>query len=150
NVWFEEYGESHENTTNKVIHWICVPSIAFSLLGLIGMIPQPALFGGLPFLSWPVVVVGLALVYYFILSPPLALGMVVVSVVMLGSLHHLANSGAPILAISAGVFVSAWIGQFIGHKTEGKKPSFFKDIQFLLIGPIWLLGSVYRRLGIRY
>ena len=44
----------------------------------------------------------------------------------------------------------AWIGQFIGHKIEGEKPSFFEDLQFLLIGPAWLLGAIYQKLGIRY
>ena len=39
--------------------------------------------------------------------------------------------------------------QFIGHAVEGKRPSFFKDLQFLLIGPIWLLSNLYRRVGIR-
>jgi uncharacterized membrane protein YGL010W len=52
----------------------------------------------------------------------------------------------PILALF--VFVLAWIGQFIGHKIEGKKPSFIKDIQFLLIGPIWLLSDIYNKLKI--
>ena len=42
------------------------------------------------------------------------------------------------------VFVLAWIGQFIGHLIEGKRPSFFKDLQFLLIGPAWLMAFVYR------
>ena len=48
------------------------------------------------------------------------------------------------------IFVLAWIGQFIGHKIEGEKPSFFEDLQFLLIGPDWLLGAIYQKLGIRY
>ena len=48
------------------------------------------------------------------------------------------------------IFVIAWIGQFIGHKIEGKKPSFFEDIQFLLIGPAWLLSFIYNKLGIKY
>jgi len=148
--WFEEYGESHENHTNKLIHWICVPLIMFSIVGLIGMIPPLAAFGSLPFLSWPVVLMAVVLVYYFILSPALGLGMLFVSMVILGSLHHLANAGAPIVAICTSLFVAAWIGQFIGHKIEGKKPSFFKDVQFLLIGPIWLLGSLYRWAGIPY
>ena len=52
----------------------------------------------------------------------------------------------PIFAII--VFVLAWVGQFIGHKIEGKKPSFIKDIQFLLIGPIWLLSAIYNKLNI--
>ena len=76
--------------------------------------------------------------------------MLFVSIVMLGTLHHLANAGAPITTICVAIFVVAWTGQFIGHKIEGKKPSFFKDIQFLLIGPIWLLSDLYKRLGIRY
>ena len=48
------------------------------------------------------------------------------------------------------IFVVAWIGQFIGHAIEGRRPSFFKDLQFLLIGPIWLLAFVYRSIGLRY
>ena len=48
------------------------------------------------------------------------------------------------------VFILAWIGQFIGHKIEGKKPSFFEDIQFLLIGPAWLLSFIYKKLGIKF
>ena len=52
--------------------------------------------------------------------------------------------------VSLIIFIIAWIGQFIGHKIEGKKPSFFQDIQFLLIGPAWLIGFIYRRFNIRY
>src|SRR5262245_46038932 len=143
--WFAEYGESHENALNKAIHWICVPSIMFSLLGMIGSIPEPV-----PGVSLPLIVMALAVLYYFILSPALGVGMLLVSVAFLGTLHHLANAGAPILPISIAIFVAAWVGQFIGHKIEGKKPSFFKDIQFLLIGPVWLLSALYRRVGIRY
>jgi uncharacterized membrane protein YGL010W len=75
--------------------------------------------------------------------------MAAVFILMLGTLHHLANAGAPITAICIALFVAAWIGQFVGHKIEGKKPSFFKDLQFLLIGPIWLLNDLYRKLGIQ-
>jgi uncharacterized membrane protein YGL010W len=71
--WFAEYGESHEDHTNKLIHWICVPAIMFSLIGLVGSIPPPAAFGSLPFLSWATITVGVALVYYMLLSPALAL-----------------------------------------------------------------------------
>ena len=148
--WLDEYGESHHDHTNKLIHWICVPAIIFSIIGLIGSLPQPVTFRALPFLSWPVIAAALALVYYFALSPALGIGMAFVFVVMLGSLHHLANAGAPITWICAAIFVIAWVGQFIGHKIEGKKPSFFKDIQFLLIGPVWLLSDLYRKLGIPF
>ena len=146
-AWLEEYGESHHDHTNKIVHWICVPAIMFSIVGLIGSIPPPSFA---PNLSWAVVTVAMAILYYFALSPALAVGMILVSILMLGTLHHLANAGAPMLAICIAIFVVAWVGQFIGHKIEGKKPSFFKDVQFLLIGPIWLLAFVYKRLGIHY
>jgi uncharacterized membrane protein YGL010W len=56
----------------------------------------------------------------------------------------------PLWVISLIIFFVAWIGQFYGHKVEGKKPSFLKDIQFLLIGPAWLMHFIYKRLGIPY
>ena len=46
--------------------------------------------------------------------------------------------------LSLGIFVLAWIGQFYGHKVEGKKPSFFKDLQFLLIGPLWTIKTILK------
>ena len=56
----------------------------------------------------------------------------------------------PVWQICLVVFIAAWIGQFIGHKIEGKKPSFLKDIVFLLIGPAWLLSKIYRKVGLKY
>ncbi len=52
--------------------------------------------------------------------------------------------GAHVLATAAVVFVLAWIGQFVGHRIEGRKPSFLEDVKFLLVGPAWLLSFVYR------
>jgi uncharacterized membrane protein YGL010W len=92
-----------------------------------------------------------ALVYYGMLSLPLALGALPVFLLMLWSIDSLGRAAwAPVWLVCTAVFVLAWIGQFIGHAIEGKRPSFFKDVQFLLIGPLWLLADIYRRLGIRY
>ncbi|CEA02036.1 hypothetical protein BN1049_00618 [Pseudomonas saudimassiliensis] len=134
--WFEEYGESHQNPLNKLAHWICVPLITFSVLGILWALhPVVAM-----------VTVGLALVFYALLSWQLAAVMLVQSLLMLWILSLLPQVFWP----SVIIFVLAWIGQFIGHHVEGKKPSFFKDLQFLLIGPAWLLGFVFRKLGWRY
>ena len=48
------------------------------------------------------------------------------------------------------IFIIAWVGQFIGHKIEGQKPSFFEDIQFLLIGPAWIISFIYKKMGINF
>ncbi|SDK26226.1 Uncharacterized membrane protein YGL010W [Ferrimonas sediminum] len=134
--WFAEYGESHRNPTNKTIHWICVPLITFSVLG--------ALWALSPLLTWALIAV--ALVFYLNLSRNIALAMALVTGFMLLIISNLTN----LFMICAVIFVLAWIGQFYGHHVEGKKPSFFKDVQFLLIGPIWLLGFVFRKRGWHY
>ncbi|HIQ52428.1 MAG TPA: DUF962 domain-containing protein [Pseudomonas pachastrellae] len=134
--WFDEYGESHRNPINKLTHWICVPLITFSVLGMLWAIhPWVAML-----------VVGASLLFYAMLSWQIAAAMLVVSLVMLLILSMMTYVFWPSVAI----FVLAWIGQFIGHHIEGKKPSFFKDVQFLLIGPAWLLGFIFRLFGIRY
>ncbi|GAA4380102.1 DUF962 domain-containing protein [Hymenobacter koreensis] len=147
-----EYGESHQNPTNKLVHWVCVPLIMFSLLGLLWCIPVPYAIARLsPWLNWATLVMLLAVVYYLRLSVPLAIGMVLVSTGIALLLRGIEQQNAlPLWALCLIVFVAAWAGQFWGHKVEGKKPSFLKDIQFLLIGPLWLLHFVYRRLGWAY
>ena len=133
-----QYSESHLNPTNEVIHCVCVPLIVFSLLGLI--------WAAHPLLAVAVVVV--SLVYYFKLSRNFALGMLVMSAFMLAVLAALPPGS--VLPLSIVIFVLSWIGQFIGHKIEGKKPSFFDDLRFLLIGPLFVLGFLYRRFKLAY
>lgn len=151
----EEYGESHQNPTNKLVHWVCVPSIFFSIVGLIFSIPPGFLADTLPFMgqfaNWATIALLIVLIYYLSLSVPLTLGMALFSVICLALANFLQIEFPGKLAlICLGVFVIAWIGQFYGHKVEGKKPSFFKDLQFLLIGPAWLMSFIYKRIGIAY
>jgi uncharacterized membrane protein YGL010W len=151
----EEYGESHQNSTNKTIHWICVPLIFFSIVGLVASIPsqavQSVLGDGNPYANWAAVVLVLVLIYYVSLSIPLSIGMMLFGALCLFLANFLARLiNMPLWATSLIIFFLAWIGQFYGHKVEGKKPSFFKDIQFLLIGPAWLMHFIYKRLGIPY
>ena len=148
-----EYGESHQNPTNKLVHWVCVPLIMFSLLGLLWSIPVPAAVAQLagPWLNWATLVMVAALLYYLRLSGRLALGMVLVWLVLAAGLRVLDRlPGLPLWGTCLLIFSLAWVGQFWGHQVEGKKPSFLKDLQFLLIGPLWLLHFVYRHLGWRY
>lgn len=133
-----QYADSHRDPTNELIHFVCIPLIVFTLLGILWVIsPFVALAG-----------CAAALVYYFRLSRPFACGMLLLSAVMLGVLAMMPP--LTVLPLSIAIFVLAWIGQFIGHKIEGKKPSFFDDLRFLLIGPLFVLGFLYRRLHLAY
>ena len=132
------YGVSHRNHTNELIHMVCVPVIVFSLLGSLWWIH-------------PLVAIAVsagALWYYLKLSRPFAIGMLVMSLLMLGVLGAMPPQA--VLPLSLALFVLAWIGQFIGHQIEGKKPSFIDDLRFLLIGPLFVLGFLYRRMKLAY
>ncbi len=150
--WFAEYAVCHQNSTNKALHWICIPLILLSLIGLLWGIPIPGT-GSIssPYLNWGMLLIVVSLLFYLRLSLTLAAGMLLVAAAAVAVLigYQRAEIG-PVWIASLVVFVVAWIGQFIGHKIEGKKPAFFEDIQFLLIGPIWLLAFIYRRMGIPY
>jgi uncharacterized membrane protein YGL010W len=149
--WLDEYGSSHRNPTNEVLHWICVPVILWCVLGFLWIIPFPAgIRSAVPCANWATLIALLAIIYYASLSVPLALGILPLLALMLWSIDALSrNAAAPLWLICVSLFVLAWIGQFVGHAIEKKRPSFFKDLQFLLIGPMWLLSNMYRRLGIR-
>ncbi len=147
-----EYGESHENRLNKLIHWICVPVIVWTVVALIWSIPFPWKIGlGIVPVNWAVIALVLAQVYYFSLSRRLGMGLLLYNLAMLWLTAAIEQASPwPLWQVALVVFVVAWIGQFIGHIFEGKRPSFFKDVQFLLIGPAWLMSFVYRKIGYPY
>jgi uncharacterized membrane protein YGL010W len=149
--WFGEYGESHSNPRNEWLHIICVPPIVMSVIGFIWSIPVPAAFTEIsPWFNWATLAIALAAVYYFTLSFALGFGAAIALVAMAFLVSWLDTFAWPLWLTCLLIFAIGWVGQFIGHAIEGKRPSFFKDLQFLLIGPLWLLGHLYRRLGISY
>ena len=148
NDWLNEYGESHKNETNKLIHWICVPAILFSILGMLYAVKLP-LFIGAYQLNIDIIVSVAVLLYYFSLSVSLSVGMFLYLLVCMLVANLIESSRImPLWLFSIIIFALAWVGQFYGHKIEGKKPSFLKDIQFLMIGPAWLMSFIYKKLGV--
>ena len=144
--WFRLYGESHQNPTNKLIHFICVPAIYFAIMGLLWRLPEPAFFPA--WLNWAALSLLITLPFYWRLSSLLMFGMAVFSAGCFWLLAVLENVGISVLWTSIIVFVVAWFFQFVGHAVEGKKPSFFQDMQFLLIGPAWIMGFLFQKCGI--
>ena len=149
--WINDYGISHQNSTNKKIHWICVPAIMFTLLGLLSLVKFDL---GEFRVNLVYILIILAWLFYLRLSIKISVGMFAISSISLVGIYQLEKiiglENWTLFFIYLGIFVLAWIGQFIGHKIEGQKPSFFEDLQFLLIGPVWLLSFIYKKLGIRY
>jgi uncharacterized membrane protein YGL010W len=151
---FAEYAESHQNPKNKTIHWICVPLIFFSILGFISLIPSPQIllkyFGYISLVS--IIALVLVTFFYVRLSWKIALIMFILMFICEFFIFKI-NVSFPYSTswlIYGAIFFLSWIGQFYGHKIEGKKPSFLKDLQFLLVGPIWLLSFILKKWHIKY
>jgi uncharacterized membrane protein YGL010W len=147
--WLDSYSQDHQNPTNQVFHWFCVPPIVWSVIALLWTIPVPASFARPG--AWSVLVMVLAFYWYWKRSHRLALGLLLAFAV-LGLLTNLLyyRLGATMLCyVAIAVFVVAWIGQFIGHQYEGRRPSFLTDLSYLLIGPAWLMAKLLRKLGFK-
>lgn len=144
--WFDEYAVSHQNETNQAIHYICVPAIFFSIVGMLMSIPATVISNliGLenPIVeNWATVVMVFVLLFYLRLSISMFFKITVFSILCIVGNYFLGQI-LPLLITSVIIFVLAWIGQFYGHKIEGQKPSFLKDLQFLLIGPAWVIHKI--------
>lgn len=147
--WFEEYAVSHQNPKNKAIHYFCVPAIFFSIVGLLMSIPSSILRNSLhlnqPIVeNWATVALIFVFFFYLRLSVAMAFKIAVFSILCL-IINFYIGQFVPLWAFSIGLFVIAWIGQFYGHNIEGKKPSFLKDIQFLMIGPAWVVQNLFSK-----
>ena len=148
--WLGNYSEDHRNPTNILIHWICVPLILWTVIALLWVVPVPASIGrpGL----WAGVAMFAAMMFYLRLSRVLAFGMLA-AFVLLGLITeglYRTLGPLPLMWLAIGVFVLAWIAQFVGHKIEGKRPSFLTDMAYLLIGPAWIVAKLMRKLGISF
>jgi uncharacterized membrane protein YGL010W len=146
--WFAAYSADHQHPVNQLLHQWCVPLILWSLVALLYVIPldvsgmQADSQGSVAFLASV-----LAMVFWFgVLPRRLAWSMALVMLLALSSSAVLlAMVGTRMmLAIALAVFVLAWVGQFIGHHIEGKRPSFLTDLVYLLIGPPWVLIKLFR------
>jgi len=154
--WFDEYSLCHQNPTNIFLHKICVPTITFTVFAMLWSLPifpknirniisidQVGLLN-------PSLILVPILAFYWNLSPSMAVSMGIIFFILIILLILMEKNHVRIFRLALILFIIAWIGQFIGHEIEGKKPAFFQDLQFLLIGPLWTLAHVFRFFGIDY
>lgn len=134
--YLREYQESHQNPLNVKIHNICVPLIMWSLFVFLTAFTFKIAEISIPFST--LLLLAVAFFYGAVAPWPLTLIMLLISVGMMATTFVLPHPREA----SVVIFILSWIGQFYGHKVEGKKPSFFKDILFLLVGPSWVLRKI--------
>lgn len=148
--WLGNYSEDHRNPTNILIHWICVPAILWTVIALLWTVPVPESIGrpGL----WAGAAMFAAMMFYLRLSRTLAFGMLAafVALGLITEALYRVLGPADLRWLAIGIFVVAWVAQFVGHKIEGKRPSFLTDVAYLLVGPAWIVAKIMRKLGLAY
>ena len=132
----ESYEKNHQNPINEAIHMIAIPLVMFSILGMTAAFDI--------FLEY--ILVGIVIFYYLKLSKIAALLMLVWLLIYLGLVVLLKPY---IIEISILLFAFGWILQFLGHFIEGKRPSFFEDLRYFLIGPLFVVQKVISKFGIK-
>jgi len=147
--WLDSYSQDHQHPTNRLLHWICVPLIVWSALALLWTVPVPAslLRPG----AYAVFAIVLAFAWYWKRSHRLGAALLIaLAMLALVCAWVFASVGpAHMRWFALGVFAVAWVGQFIGHLFEGRRPSFFTDLAYLLVGPAWLMDKLLNRIGLK-
>jgi uncharacterized membrane protein YGL010W len=154
--WFAAYADDHRHPLNQQLHVICVPAIVWSILAILQCLPAPEVMVtalaaiGLEQGAWAALAAAAAVLFWLWLSLPLGIGTAVLAALCFSVNASIVQSFGNVVLLIAGiaVFVLAWIGQFVGHVVEGRRPSFFTDLVYLLIGPPWVLAKAYRLVGL--
>ena len=149
--WLSEYGDNHREISSPAAYWPAVLLLVIGTVGMLWSLPVPSAFTDIsPVLNWGSAFLMAAVVYYFILSVALAIGMLPFVMGVSALQVWLAASGLPLSGISLALVALAVVGLWLGHRASGGLRAVFHDIQLMMIGPAWLLASLYRRLGIPY
>ena len=146
--WLDGYSLHHQNPINQLLHWLCVPPIVWSVIALFWVIPVPMALAQPG--AWAVLTIVVVFFWYWRQSRRLAIALLITFATLAFFTHFLYKFlGATRLCyLALSVFVVAWIGQFIGHHFEQKRPSFLTNVFYLLIAPAWLMEKLLRKLGI--
>ncbi len=129
--WFEDYEKYHRHPANKKTHYVGVPLIMLSVLGLAGLVtitPE----------------INLAMIAFVLVSAwAIKLDM------RFGFLFALAAFPFYWLGLrlswqlNVALFVIGWIFQLVGHyKYEKKSPALMTNVLQTFIGPMWIFARI--------
>ena len=147
--WLARYEQAHSDVTYPLVYWAAVPMVVLGTVGLLWLLPIPDEFRAIsPLLNWGSAFLMATAVYYFIISVPLAIGMLPFVLGVASFQLWLEQSQFSPLRVSAGLLVAGIIGLWLGHRNRNSIRPVLRDLQLMMIGPAWLLSVLYRRVGI--
>lgn len=150
-AWLADYGEDHRDIGFAGIYWVSVLMLVFGTVGLLWSLPVPEAFEQIsPALNWGSTFLMAAVVYYFIISMPLAIGMLFFIFGVAATQIWVQQSPWPLERVAALLFGLSLAGIYVGRFAHGGIRAVFRDIQLMMIAPCWLLANMYRRFGIPF
>ncbi len=149
--WLERYGQSHQNLAYPLVFWPGLLIVVLGTVGLLWSLPIPPVFYDIsPFLNWGSVFLMATTVYYFIISLPIAIGMLPFLVAVAAFQLWIGAAGWPAADISLALLAAGVAGLRAGRRNRPGIASLIADLQLMMIGPAWLLSALYRRLNIPF
>jgi peptidoglycan/LPS O-acetylase OafA/YrhL len=149
--WLERYAEINARLTSPALYWVAVPLVVTGVVGLLWSLPVPEQFYEIsPLLNWGTAFLMAAAVYYFIISLPIAIGMLPFILGVAAIQLWLEQSLYSHPHVAAGLVTGGVIGLWLGHRDQPGVRPLLTDLQLIMIGPAWLLSVLYRRLGIPF
>jgi uncharacterized membrane protein YGL010W len=128
-----DYGAHHRTRGNLVCHVFGVTLIVFGLLSMLAELRVGPLTAG-------EILIAAVVLYYATLDLPLAGAMLAVFAVL-----DLAARAVGDWRVGLAAFVVGWVFQAVGHAVyEKNRPAFFKNLQHLLVGPMFLVNELLR------
>ncbi len=147
--WLDRYGAAHREVTWAPVYWAAVQLVVLGTVGLLWWLPVPAEFEAIsPLMNWGSAFLMAAAVYYFIISVPLAIGMLPFLTGVAWFQVWLGDSGFSALRVASGFLLAGLIGLWLGHRNQRGVRPVLEDLQMMMIAPVWLLSVLYRRIGI--
>lgn len=147
--WLRRYEQNQQGARWRPLYWLATQLLVLGLIGLLWALPVPQTLTSIsPLLNWGSLFLMASLIYYFIISLPLAIGMLPVIIAIfsfelwLASIDRWSRPGAAALTL-VGV-----VGLYFAHRGQGGLRAVFRDIQLLMIAPLWLMSRLYRKFGI--
>ena len=149
--WLDRYEQDHQDLRNPVVYWAAVPMVVLGAVGLLWYPPVPDQFRQIsPLLNWGSAFLMATAIYYFIISLSLAIGMLPFLLGLAAMQLWLARSPYPPLGVSIGLLVAGTLGLWLGRRDPGRVRGVLQDLQLMMIGPVWLLSMMFKRLRIPF
>lgn len=128
-----DYGADHRTRGNLVCHAFGVTLIVFGILSMLAEVRVGPLTAG-------EILIAAVVLYYATLDLPLAGAMLAAFAVL-----DLAARAVGDWRVGLAAFLIGWVFQAVGHAVyEKNRPAFFKNLQHLFVGPLFLVNEVLR------